>query len=150
MSPKLNPAGTGTGTKDPFTLEFLAIDGDAAERQLEDRPVKRIIDTLRELGSGFAFVGARTTSMSKAMMSLSHSHLGMPDGYDEFRSPYWMVALGEQNDPTSHGKIALVMGVTPCTSSRPGSAVAHRSGPAVRARVQEWGRASPAAAGDCR
>ena len=44
-------------TKDPFTLEFLAIDGDAAERQLEDRLVERIIDTLRELGPGFAFVG---------------------------------------------------------------------------------------------
>ncbi|MBC7596994.1 MAG: DUF1016 domain-containing protein [Kineosporiaceae bacterium] len=44
-------------TKDPFTLEFLAIDGDAVERQLEDRLVERIIDTLRELGPGFAFVG---------------------------------------------------------------------------------------------
>ncbi|WP_337505399.1 PDDEXK nuclease domain-containing protein [Rhodococcus jostii] len=44
-------------TKDPFTLKFLAIDGDAAERQLEDRLVERIIDTLRELGPGFAFVG---------------------------------------------------------------------------------------------
>jgi len=44
-------------TKDPFTLEFLAIDGDTAERRLEDRLVERIIDTLRELGPGFAFVG---------------------------------------------------------------------------------------------
>lgn len=44
-------------TKDPFTLEFLAIDGDAVERELEDRLVERIIDTLRELGPGFAFVG---------------------------------------------------------------------------------------------
>ena len=44
-------------TKDPFTLEFLAIDGDAAERQLEDRLVERIVLTLRELGPGFAFVG---------------------------------------------------------------------------------------------
>ena len=44
-------------TKDPFTLEFLAVDGDAAERQLEDRLVERIIDTLRELRPGFAFVG---------------------------------------------------------------------------------------------
>lgn len=44
-------------TKDPFTLEFLAIGGDTAERQLEDRLVERIIDTLRELGPGFAFVG---------------------------------------------------------------------------------------------
>ena len=44
-------------TKDPFTLEFPAIDGDAAERQLEGRLVERIIDTLRELRPGFAFVG---------------------------------------------------------------------------------------------
>ena len=44
-------------TKDPFTLEFLAIDGDTAERELEDRLVERIIDTLHELGPGFAFVG---------------------------------------------------------------------------------------------
>ncbi|MGN5239338.1 PDDEXK nuclease domain-containing protein [Rhodococcus sp. SJ-3] len=44
-------------TKDPFTLEFLAIDSDASERELEDRLVVRIIDTLRELGRGFAFVG---------------------------------------------------------------------------------------------
>lgn len=44
-------------TKDPYTLEFLALDGDASERDLEDRLVARIIETLRELGSGFAFVG---------------------------------------------------------------------------------------------
>ena len=44
-------------TKVPFTLEFLAIDGDAAERQVEARLVERSTDTLRELGSGFAFVG---------------------------------------------------------------------------------------------
>jgi predicted nuclease of restriction endonuclease-like (RecB) superfamily len=44
-------------TKDPFTLEFLVTDGDAARRQLEDRLVERINATLRELGPGFAFVG---------------------------------------------------------------------------------------------
>lgn len=44
-------------TKDPYTLGFLALDGDASERELEDRLVSRIIHTLRELGSGFAFVG---------------------------------------------------------------------------------------------
>ncbi|NLV78869.1 MAG: DUF1016 domain-containing protein [Rhodococcus sp.] len=44
-------------TKDPFALEFLAIDSDASERELEERLVARIIDTLRELGRGFAFVG---------------------------------------------------------------------------------------------
>lgn len=44
-------------TKDPYALEFLAIDGDTTERALEDRLVERVIDTLRELGPGFAFVG---------------------------------------------------------------------------------------------
>ena len=44
-------------TRDPYVLDFLAIDSDAAERELEDRLVDRIIETLRELGPGFAFVG---------------------------------------------------------------------------------------------
>lgn len=44
-------------TKDPYVLDFLALDGDAKERQLEQALVDRIIDTLRELGEGFAFVG---------------------------------------------------------------------------------------------
>jgi len=38
-------------------LDFLALDGDAKERHLEQALVDRIIDTLRELGDGFAFVG---------------------------------------------------------------------------------------------
>jgi predicted nuclease of restriction endonuclease-like (RecB) superfamily len=44
-------------TKDPYALEFLAIDSDASERELEQRMVDRILDTMRELGPGFAFVG---------------------------------------------------------------------------------------------
>lgn len=44
-------------TKDPYVLDFLAVDGDAKERELEQGLVDRIIDTLRELGEGFAFVG---------------------------------------------------------------------------------------------
>jgi predicted nuclease of restriction endonuclease-like (RecB) superfamily len=44
-------------TKDPYVLDFLAVDGDAAERELERALVDRIIETLRELGEGFAFVG---------------------------------------------------------------------------------------------
>lgn len=44
-------------TKDPYALDFLAIDSDASERALEDRLVERIIETLRELGPGFSFVG---------------------------------------------------------------------------------------------
>ena len=44
-------------TKDPYALQFLAIDGNASERELEQRLVDRILDTMRELGPGFAFVG---------------------------------------------------------------------------------------------
>lgn len=44
-------------TKDPYVLDFLALEGDPKERQLEQALVDRIIDTLRELGEGFAFVG---------------------------------------------------------------------------------------------
>lgn len=44
-------------TRDPYALDFLAIDGDATERELEERLVDRIAETLRELGPGFAFVG---------------------------------------------------------------------------------------------
>jgi predicted nuclease of restriction endonuclease-like (RecB) superfamily len=44
-------------TKDPYVLDFLPLDGDAKERHLEQALVDRIIDTLRELGEGFAFVG---------------------------------------------------------------------------------------------
>jgi predicted nuclease of restriction endonuclease-like (RecB) superfamily len=43
-------------TRDPYALDFLAIDGDSRERDLEDRLVGRITDTLRELGPGFTFV----------------------------------------------------------------------------------------------
>lgn len=44
-------------TRDPYVLDFLALDAGATERQLEERLVDRIIDTLRELGTGFSFVG---------------------------------------------------------------------------------------------
>lgn len=44
-------------TKDPFALDFLAIGADTTERDLEERLTQRIVDTLRELGAGFAFVG---------------------------------------------------------------------------------------------
>lgn len=44
-------------TKDPYALQFLAVDGDASERELEQRMVDRILDTMQELGPGFAFVG---------------------------------------------------------------------------------------------
>lgn len=42
-------------TKDPYAMQFLAIDSDASERQLEQRMVDRILDTMHELGPGLAF-----------------------------------------------------------------------------------------------
>ncbi|TFB54156.1 DUF1016 family protein [Cryobacterium tagatosivorans] len=42
--------------KDPYVFDFLELTEDAAERDLERAPMDRIVDTLRELGTGFAFV----------------------------------------------------------------------------------------------
>lgn len=43
--------------KDPYVFDFLDLSDRAAERDLEQALMDRIVDTLRELGSGFAFVG---------------------------------------------------------------------------------------------
>ena len=43
--------------KDPYNFEFLGLSGEVAERDLEQALMDRIVDTLRELGPGFAFVG---------------------------------------------------------------------------------------------
>lgn len=43
--------------KDPLILDFLDLSGEVAERELEASLTDRIVDTLRELGPGFAFVG---------------------------------------------------------------------------------------------
>lgn len=43
--------------KDPYAFEFLGLTGEVAERDLERALTERIVDTLRELGPGFAFVG---------------------------------------------------------------------------------------------
>lgn len=43
--------------KDPYVFEFLGLSGEVAERDLEQALMDRIVDTLRELGPGFAFVG---------------------------------------------------------------------------------------------
>jgi predicted nuclease of restriction endonuclease-like (RecB) superfamily len=44
-------------TRDPYVLDFLAVEGGRGERGLEDAMTSRIAETLRELGDGFAFVG---------------------------------------------------------------------------------------------
>jgi predicted nuclease of restriction endonuclease-like (RecB) superfamily len=43
--------------KDPYNFEFLGLSGEVAERDLEQQLTDRIVETLRELGPGFAFVG---------------------------------------------------------------------------------------------
>jgi predicted nuclease of restriction endonuclease-like (RecB) superfamily len=43
--------------KDPYSFEFLGLSGEVAERDLEQQLTDRIVETLRELGPGFAFVG---------------------------------------------------------------------------------------------
>ena len=43
--------------KDPYVFDFLDLTRDAAERDLEQALMDRIVETLRELGAGFAFVG---------------------------------------------------------------------------------------------
>jgi predicted nuclease of restriction endonuclease-like (RecB) superfamily len=43
--------------KDPFVFDFLGLSDGVAERDLEQALMDRIVDTLRELGPGFAFVG---------------------------------------------------------------------------------------------
>jgi predicted nuclease of restriction endonuclease-like (RecB) superfamily len=43
--------------KDPYIFDFLDLSAEVGERQLEQALLSRIADTLRELGSGYAFVG---------------------------------------------------------------------------------------------
>lgn len=47
----------GQLAKDPYVFDFLGLTGEVAERDLEQALLDRIVDTLRELGAGFAFVG---------------------------------------------------------------------------------------------
>jgi predicted nuclease of restriction endonuclease-like (RecB) superfamily len=57
--------------KDPCSFEFLGLCGEVAERDLEQALMDRITDTLREMGPGFAFVAARSTSTSASTTSTS-------------------------------------------------------------------------------
>lgn len=43
--------------KDPYVFDFLDLTDEVAERELEQALMDRIVDTLREFGAGFAFVG---------------------------------------------------------------------------------------------
>jgi predicted nuclease of restriction endonuclease-like (RecB) superfamily len=60
FSAELAPADSDLArqiAKDPYVFDFLELTEDAAERDLEQALMDRIVDTLRELGKGFAFVG---------------------------------------------------------------------------------------------
>lgn len=46
-------------TKDPYNFEFLTLQKDAEERQIEDALIAHIRKFLLELGAGFAFVGSQ-------------------------------------------------------------------------------------------
>lgn len=43
--------------KDPYKFEFLSLDNDASERDIENALIDRVTSFLLELGTGFAFVG---------------------------------------------------------------------------------------------
>lgn len=43
--------------KDPYNFDFLGLENDAQEREIEKQLTRRITDFLLELGKGFAFVG---------------------------------------------------------------------------------------------
>lgn len=43
--------------KDQYAFEFLGLSGEVAERDIERALTERIVETLRELGPGFAFMG---------------------------------------------------------------------------------------------
>jgi len=43
--------------KDPYVFDFFDLIDRAAERHLEQALMDRIVDTIRQLGSSFAFVG---------------------------------------------------------------------------------------------
>jgi predicted nuclease of restriction endonuclease-like (RecB) superfamily len=60
FSAELEPADSNLArqiAKDPYVFDFLELTEEAAERDLEQAMMDRIVDTLRELGTGFAFVG---------------------------------------------------------------------------------------------
>jgi predicted nuclease of restriction endonuclease-like (RecB) superfamily len=45
--------------KDPYSFDFMTIQGEAYERAVENGLIAHIRDFLIELGQGFAFVGSQ-------------------------------------------------------------------------------------------
>ena len=102
-------------TRDPYTLDFLAIDGDTTERELESRLMERIIDTLRELGPGFAFVGRQI-----------HFEVGGDDFYVDMlffhteQLRYVVIELKTTKfDPSDAGQLGFYVGVVESQLRRP-------------------------------
>ncbi|HET7415660.1 MAG TPA: PDDEXK nuclease domain-containing protein [Arthrobacter sp.] len=67
--------------KDPYIFEFLGLSGEVAERDLEQALTERIVETLRELGPGFAFVGRQV-----------HLEVGDDEYYIDY-SDSWVIPI---------------------------------------------------------
>lgn len=55
--PRIQSKNAEHALKDPYNFDFLGLEEDAHERELENEITKNITDFLLELGKGFAFVG---------------------------------------------------------------------------------------------
>jgi len=55
--PRIQSKNAQHALKDPYNFDFLGLEEDALERELENEITKNITDFLLELGKGFAFVG---------------------------------------------------------------------------------------------
>lgn len=64
--------------KNPYTFDFLGLEDDALEKEIEDAMMKHITQFLLELGKGFAFVGRQyslTVSDNEYFIDLLFYHL---------------------------------------------------------------------------
>ncbi|WP_317230860.1 PDDEXK nuclease domain-containing protein [Clavibacter sp. MX14-G9D] len=64
--------------RDPYVFDFLEVGGTLSERAMEQALIDRLADTLRELGSGFAFVGRQvrfTVDDADALVDLLFFHI---------------------------------------------------------------------------
>ncbi len=66
--------------KDPYNFDFLGLEDDAQEREIERELTRRITDFLLELGKGFAFIGRQykiEVSESDYFIDLLFYHLDL-------------------------------------------------------------------------
>lgn len=57
--------------KDPYNFDFLTLDGEYRERELEQGLTQNVTRFLLELGTGFAFVGGANSSTSRGRYCIS-------------------------------------------------------------------------------